>query len=258
MKLRTLIILLLGFGLAIGAWALHILYLDKIVEFRLISTNIVIATPLTVVVIALLFFSVVAILGWKLVSLILFFPYHAKNWKIRRAERRQSRLLSDGLQAIVLGLKDAQHKSFVTAADAGVSPVVTYYLAAAVAKDDKRQAALLRKAAKADGDPMIQAMATAQARLKDNLPAEAAEVLRIAGAATHKATQPLRLLLEACEKSGDIRSALDVAQQLLERDPSPSLRHRIGELTSTLLEDARKSRSSARPPWDSQQAWLLS
>lgn len=236
MRLRTLLVLLVGVGLAVAAWFLHILYFNETVQ--VIVRDLEIETPLTVILLVVILMAVAVIIGWKLLSLVIFFPHHLKNWRLRRGERRRAKILGEGLQAMVLGLPEIQQKSFASAADGGVAPAVTYYLAAAVADDDKKQTTLLRKAAKAEGDPMVQAMATAQLRLKSNMPAEAAEVLRIAGAATHKATQPMRLLLDANEKSGDIRGALDVAQQLLERDPSPMLRHRIGKLTSELLSSA--------------------
>ena len=238
MRMRSLLVLLVSVGLAVCAWLVHVYYLNEPVEIILADREIGIETPLTVIALAVLLLAIVVIIGWKIISLVLFFPQHLKNWRYRRAERRRSKMLGDGLQAMVLGLRSNQLKHFSSAAEAGVSPATTYYLAASVADDEKRQQNLLRKAAKAEGDPMVQAMATARLRLMSNMPAGAAEVLRIAGAATHKATEPMRLLLEANEKSGDIRGALDVAQQLLERDPSPLLRHRIGKLTSELLQDA--------------------
>ena len=240
MRLRTLLVLLVGVGLAAGAWLLHVFYLneDVVLKFGSGDSGIEVETPLTVIALGIILLSMLVMICWKIISLVIFFPQHLKNWRTRRAERRRTKVLGEGLRAMVLGLPEIQLKSFSSAADSGVSPAVTYYLAAAVSDDDKRQVNLLRKAAKAEGDPMVQAMATAQLRLKTNMPAEAAEVLRIAGAATHKANQPMRLLLEANEKSGDIRGALDVAQQLLERDPSPMLRHRIGKLTSEFLSEA--------------------
>lgn len=241
MRLRTMIILLLGVGLAVGALLLHYLYLGESITFILGGeggAGTEVTTPMTVVALGVILTSIAVLLCWKILSLVIFFPQHLRNWRYRWAEKRRAKILGEGLQAMVLGLRDTQQKSFSSAADAGVAPAVNYYLAAAATEDDKRQTALLRKAAKADGDPMVQAMATARLRLKSNMPAEAAEVLRIAGAATHKASEPMRLLLEANERSGDIRGALDVAQHLLERDPSPMLRHRIGKLTSELLADA--------------------
>lgn len=245
MRWRGFLVLTLSIILAVGFWALHVYYLNHTVEFRVLDFQAldgkldwVITTPLSVVLLSLLALTFVVMLSLKLLSLILFFPSHLRTWKKRWAEKRRNKFLAEGLQAMVLGIRSNQYKNFLAAGDAGVAPATTYFLAAAMTSDTKRQTSLLRKAARADGDPMVKAMATAQARLLANQPAEAAEVLRIAGAATHKAIQPMKLLLEANEKSGDIRGAIDVANHLLERESSPALRHRIGQLTRTLLAEA--------------------
>lgn len=236
MRLKSIFIFLFGLGLAIGYWVLHAFYLNKVVQIRVVG--LVFETPLSVLILAMLAASFVVIIAFKILSLIIFFPSHLRNWKNRWKEKRRNKMLTEGLQAMVLGVKKAQHKNFLSAADAGIAPATTYYLAAAMAADETKQANLLRKAAKADGDPMVKAMAVARTHLLANQPTDAAEVLRIAGAATHKATQPMKLLLEANEKSGDIRGAIDVATNLLEREPSLMLRHHIGRLTSKLLEEA--------------------
>lgn len=236
MKLRSIIYVLAGILLAGGAWVLHVTYLNQTITLAVLGFKA--EPPLSLAILALVILSIVLLLGWKLLSLILFFPYHLNRWHRSIREKRRVRLISDGLQSMVLGVTSSQHKSLKAAGDAGVAPASSYYLAAAATSDEKTQVSLLRKAAKADGDPMVQAMATARMRLHENLPAEACEVLRAAGAATHKANQPLRLLLEALERSGDSRGALDVAQTLLARDPSPSLSNLVSKLTSDLLKDA--------------------
>lgn len=236
MRFKGTIVFLLGISLAVGYWVLHALYLYHLVELRLFG--LVIETPVSVLILSTLVLSIVVMLLLKLLSLLIFFPSHLRNWKNRWNEKRRNRMLSDGLQAMVLGIKDSQYKHFLAAGDAGIEPATTYFLAAAMSTDQKKQSNLLRKAAKAEGDPMVKAMAVARARLLANQPADAAEVLRIAGAATHKAVQPMKLLLEATEKSGDIRGALDVATNLLDREKSPVLRHRVQQLTHKLLEEA--------------------
>ena len=236
MRWRSYLAILLGIALVVGIWVVHVRYLNVYVNIN--AGGYSIEVPLTLLVLGSLLLSMALVICWKIFSLVVFFPAHLRAWKRRHNETKRVKYLVEGLQAMVLGVKPSQHKSFLAAADAGVSPAVTYYLAAATAENEAKSNSLLRKATSADGDPMIKAMASAQARLSSQLPSEAAEVLRIAGATTHRAVQPMKLLLDACEKSGDIRGALDIAQHLLERDPSPMLRARIGKLTSQLLADA--------------------
>lgn len=228
--------MLLGIAIVLGGWILHVRYLNVPITIDVADKEI--ETPLTVLLFGVVLVSLAIILGWKVFSLIVFFPAHLRNWKRRRNEHKRLNYLVEGLQSMVLGVKPNQHKSFLAAADAGIAPAVTYYLAAATADSEKKRNMLLRKATAGDGDPMVKAMASAQGRLSANLPGEAAEVLRIAGATTNKAVQPMKMLLDANEKSGDIRGALDVAQHLLDRDPSPALRAHIGKLTGQLLADA--------------------
>ena len=236
MRLRSLLLLLIGILLAGGAWILHVIYLDQTITIELAGFKA--TPPLSLAILSLVILAIVLVLCWKLVSLILFFPYHLKRWHSNMREKRRVKVIGEGLQSMVLGVTLNQYKSFKAAGDAGVAPASSYYLAAAASTDEKTQASLLRKAAKSEGEPMVQAMATARMRLKENLPAEACEVLRTAGAATNKANQPLRLLLEALERTGDNRGALDVAQTLLARDPSPALSRRVHQITSELLKDA--------------------
>lgn len=239
MRAKVLIFFALLLAALLGLLWLHFRFLNLPIEFsvggaedlRQVSTN------LGVIVLVAILGSIVLLVAWKLFYLLAFLPLHLKQWNARRRERRRMQNISDGLQAMVLGDGEGQRKNFNAAAAAGVAPAVSYYLAALATADGSKKKGLLKKAAAADGDPMIQAIATAQMRINANMPGEAAEVLRMAGAATSKANRPLSLLLDAYEKSGDIRSALDVAQTLLERSPSPPLRQRIGRLASELLKN---------------------
>ncbi|MBF2735001.1 MAG: hypothetical protein ISN26_02775 [Betaproteobacteria bacterium AqS2] len=239
MRAKAIAFFALLLAALLGLLWLHFRYLNLPVEFSVGGAGDLreVSTNLGVIVLVAILGSVVLLVAWKLFYLLAFLPLHLKQWNVRRKERRRMQNVSDGLQALVLGDGDAQRKNFSAAGAAGVAPAVSYYLAALAAPDSSKRQGLLKKAAGADGDPMIQAMATAQMRINASMPGEAAEVLRMAGAATSKANRPLSLLLEACEKSGDIRGALDVAQTLLERSPSPLLRQRIGHLAGELLKN---------------------
>ena len=236
MRSSGLPIIIIATILAIGVWLIHTLYLDVPVRMEIMGK--IIETPLTVALLLAVVFALLLGLLWKVASLILFMPSHIKRWRSGRVERRRARILSDGIKALALGDQANQHKNFAAAAEAGIEPALTYYLAAAAA-DPRRKEALLRRAANAEGDPMIKAMADARAKLAAKRPAAAAETLRLAGAGNSDAHAPLMMLMESCEQSGDVRGALDAAQRLLRKQPAqPVLRAKAGSLTRRLLADA--------------------
>ncbi len=237
MRWYAAIALAVGIAIATGVWLLHTLYLDVPIEIAVFDKTIV--TSLTVAIMTGIIAALAIGLLLKMVSMVLFFPSHFMNWRVRRIERKRSSLLASGIRALAIGDQAAQHKSFAAAAEAGVEPALTYYMAAAAA-DQRRKEALLRRAASAAGDPIIKAMAEARSKLSAGRPADAAEILRLAGAGSSSLSGPLLLLLEACEQSGDLRGALDAAQRLLGKQPAqPALRARAGALTRRLLADAR-------------------
>lgn len=242
MRAKVLLVIFLTLAVLLGLLWLHFTYLNRTIEISLddaVGGQFLLTSNLGLVSLSMVIGSIVLLIAWKLFYLLAFLPMHLRHWNNRRKERKRLQNIGAGLQAMVVGDPEEQRKNFNAVADAGVAPAAFYYMAASAATEEAKRRSLLKKAAGAEGDPMIQAMATAQLRLNANMPAEAAEVLRVAGAATAKASRPLALLLEACEKSGDIRSALDVAQTLLERSPSPSppLQRRIGRLAGELLKN---------------------
>ena len=236
MRSPGLPILIIATVLAIGVWLVHTLYLD--VPIRMEVMGKIIETPLTVALLLAVVFALLLGLAWKALSLVLFFPGHLKRWRRGRVERKRAQILADGIKALALGDQAGQHKNFAAAAEAGIEPALTYYLAAAAA-DVRRKDSLLRRAASAEGDPMVRAMADARAKLAAGRPAAAAETLRLAGAGSSDVTAPLMMLMESCEQAGDVRGALDAAQRLLRRQPSQAaLRAKAGALARRLLADA--------------------
>lgn len=240
MRAKVLLVIFLTLAVLLGLLWLHFAYLNRTIEISLddaVGGQLLMTSNLGLVSLSMVIGSIVLLIAWKLFYLLAFLPMHLRHWNTRRKERKRLQNIGAGLQAMVVGDAEEQRKNFNAVADAGVAPAAFYYMAASAATEETKRRNLLKKAAGAEGEPMIQAMATAQLRLNANMPAEAAEVLRVAGAATAKASRPLAMLLEACEQSGDIRSALDVAQTLLERNPSPPLQRRIGRLAGELLKN---------------------
>ena len=244
MKFKTLFKILLFLLVITGIFFFHYKYFyqDVMVSFR-IADQLYESEELnfTILLLIMFIFCVLVVISWKIISLVLFLPQHLFSWQQRRNDNKRLSSVSKGLNAMVLGQPDKQHKGFKTAADVGVDPVVTNYLAAVVTTDEVNQEFLYRRAANAEGDPLIQAMALAQIRLNEKQPAEAAEVLRLAGAPYFNAKEPLKLFIRACKRSGNTQDAFDATQKLLELEPTKYLRRKMVKLTYSLIKDAESS-----------------
>lgn len=232
MRIRTAASFALGVLVVLAAWLLHELYLDAPAQITALGYQI--TAPLTIVIVLALLLSFAAGLVWRLFSAVVFFPAHVRQWQARRLDRKRTRTLTEGIKSMVLGNPQGQLRNFTSAGDAGVEPALTYYVAAK-ATEGERKEALLRKAENSDGEPLVKAMAGAQARLDDGSPGEAAEILRLSGAAMCGRRNPASMLTDACEQAGDLRGALDAGQQLLKLAPSEKLRSRISALADRLL-----------------------
>ena len=232
MRMRTVLPLGIGIALTVGGWIVHRLYLNVPVSLTLLDYTV--ETPLTILMLLALLLALLLNIVWQVVSLVIFLPSHVRRWRLARADRKRSQLLANCLKELALGNPAKQVSAFTTAGAAKIEAALCYFMAATVA-DERDQEALLRKAVSSSGDPMILAMASAQACLRTKRPEEAAEILRAAGVLSGSSIRPLQLMFESCTRADNLALAFEAGRELAKIAPSTELHRQMAVVAEKLL-----------------------